>query len=70
MINLYNYSAGNQGELPNLRYFEYGIQVYDLCADQICKLVESPDMNRGKYRIISPFDHWLIHTHTCMHGLL
>ena len=27
--------------------FEYGLQVFDLCADQICQLMEKPHINKG-----------------------
>ena len=29
-------------------YFKYGIQVFNLCADQICRLMEKPHMNKGR----------------------
>ena len=41
------FMTGNQASLGKLRHFGYGIQVYDLDIDQICRLVENPDMDRG-----------------------
>ena len=40
--------AGTQGGNDNFFTFEYGLQVFDLCADQICQLMEKPNMNIGK----------------------
>ena len=40
--------SGNQGGAESFFSFEYGFQVFDLCADQICKLMEKPDMNIGR----------------------
>ena len=38
------------GSLGAQHYFsyEYGLQVFDLCADQICKLVENPSIDIGR----------------------
>ena len=43
-----SFRAGDQGGAESFFSFEYGLQVFDLCADQICKLMEKPDMNKGK----------------------
>ena len=39
---------GNQNGGDGFFSFEYGLQVFDLCADQICRLMEKPNMNKGK----------------------
>ena len=42
------YNIGNQDGGNDFFGFEYGLQVFDLCADQICRLMEKPSMNKGK----------------------
>ena len=39
---------GNQDGGDDFFGFEYGLQVFDLCADQICRLMEKPNINKGK----------------------
>ena len=44
--------------------WQYGIQVFDLCVDQICTLMERPDMNIGMlqlYKYKSCCNHSSIH---------
>ena len=44
--------AGNQGGMKSLGYFSYGLQVFDLCTDQICRFMETPDMDKGAILMI------------------
>ena len=47
-ILIINLCAGNlQGAADSLLFFEYGLQVFDLCVDQICQLMEKPNINIG-----------------------
>ena len=43
--------AAGQGKSENFFSFEYGVQVFDLCADQICQLMENPEMDTGIVQI-------------------
>lgn len=45
--------AGDQGGIGSLLYFSYGLEVFDLSIDQICKLVENPEMgDKGKLMLV------------------
>ena len=42
--------AGNRGGIKGIpTYLAYGLQVFDLCTDQICRFVETPDTDKGSY---------------------
>lgn len=57
------FTTGSQASLGKLRHFGYGIQMYDLDIDQICRLVENPDMDRGMRKVQKSVLHLYLVTH-------